>query len=131
MWTFCFAQNFKIYKTVMNINQQSTPNYILATMVLNPKETSYVENLYDFSRNLKVLDLFTMWICQQKKLEEYEIVDTLNFRVSFRHDFYIQKSKFPVFKIYQNFPNSLNKYDDKFTKYQNHCKNYNSKCYFN
>ena len=91
----------------MNINQQSTPNYILATMVLNPKETSYVENLYDFSRNLKVLDLFTMWICQQKKLEEYEIVDTLNFRVSFRHDFYIQKSKFPVFKIYQNFPNSL------------------------
>ena len=116
----------------MNIIQQSTPNYILAAMVLNPKETSYVENLYDFSRNLKVLDLFTMWICQQKKLdEEYEIVDTLNFRVSFRHDFYIQKSKFPVFKIYQNFPNSLNKYDDKFTKYQNHCKNYNSKCYFN
>ena len=53
-----------------------------------------------------------MNLSTKKKLEEYEIVDTLNFRVSFRHDFYIQKSKFPVFKIYQNFPNSLNKYDD-------------------
>jgi len=65
----------------------------------------YVENLYDFSRNLKVLDLFTMWICQQKKLdEEYEIVDTLNFRVSFRHDFYIQKSKFQFSKYIKILP---------------------------